>query len=86
MDNDKGDREKRHNEAPIPDNLEDWLTEEQLLALKHVESFGWQLKFIRRPAFQDPIVVLFSADGNKIGVMEKDGKIDMNPDITLREE
>jgi len=79
------DREKRHNSEPIPSNLEDWLTEDQLMALKHVESFGWQLKFIRRPAFEDPIVVLFGADGNKIGVMGKDGKIDMNPDIKIRD-
>lgn len=79
------DKEKRHNDVPIPDNLEDWLTEDQLMALKHVESFGWELKFIRRPAFQDPIVVLFNSNGNKIGVLEKDGKIDMNPDIIIRD-
>lgn len=85
MDNEKGDREKRHNDAPIPRNLEDWLTKEQLLAIKAVEKFGWELKFLRRPVFQDPIVVLFSPDGSKIGIMDKDGKIDVNPDITLRE-
>lgn len=79
------DNEKRHNSDPVPNNLEDWLSEDQLMALKHVESFGWQLKFIRRPAFQDPVVVLISADGDKIGVMGKDGKIDMNPDIKIRE-
>ena len=79
------DNEKRHNSDPVPSNLEDWLTEDQLMALKHVESFGWQLKFIRRPAFQDPVVVLISADGDKIGVMGKDGKIDMNSDIKIRE-
>jgi len=78
-------QDKRHNSEPIPSNLEDWLTQDQLMALKHVESFGWQLKFVRRPAFQDPIVVLFSADDKKIGVMGKDGKIDMNPDIQIRE-
>lgn len=79
------DQEKRHDSEPIPSNLEDWLTQDQLMALKHVESFGWQLKFVRRPAFQEPIVVLFSADDKKIGVMGKDGKIDMNPDIQIRE-
>jgi hypothetical protein len=78
-------QDKRHDSEPIPSNLEDWLTQDQLMALKHVESFGWQLKFVRRPAFQDPIVVLFSADNKKIGVMGKDGKIDMNPDIQIRE-
>lgn len=79
------DQDKRHNSEPIPSNLEDWLTQDQVMALKQVENFGWSLKFVRRPAFQDPVVVLYSADGNKIGVMGKDGKIDMNPDIKVRD-
>ena len=78
------DNEKRHDSDPIPKNLEDWLTQDQIMALKHVESFGWELKFVRRPAFQDPIVVLYSGNGDTIGVMGKDGKIDMNPDIKIR--
>ena len=79
------DKEKRHNDVPIPENLEDWLTQDQLDALKQLENFGWKLKFIRRPAFQDPIVIIYSENGSKIGLLEKDGKIDMNPDITIRD-
>ena len=79
------DNEKRHNDDPIPENLEDWLTQDQLDALKQIRNFGWELKFVRRPAFQDPVAIIFCDNGKKIGVLEKDGKIDMNPDITIRD-
>lgn len=79
------ENDKRHNDDPIPKNLEDWLSQDQLDALKQISNFGWELKFVRRPAFQDPVAVIFCADGNKIGVLEKDGKINMNPDITIRD-
>ena len=79
------DYEKRDREDPIPDNLEKILSEFQLLALHRIEGFGWELRFVRRPPFQAPTVVVFSADGNKIGVLEEDGRINMEPDIQLRQ-
>ena len=79
------DNDKRTGQLAIPDNLEDWLSEEQMQMLHQIESFGWHIKFIRRPVFQDPIIVLVSDDGKKIGILEKDGKINMDPDITRRD-
>lgn len=76
--------EKRDQEKPIPDNLEEILSEFQIMALHRIEGFGWELRFVRRPTFQAPTVVVFSADGTKIGVLEEDGRINMEPDITLR--
>lgn len=77
--------EKRRDADPIPKNLEDWLSQDQLDALKQLGNFGWQLKFIRRPAFQDPIVIVYSRDKDEFGVLEKDGKIDMDSGITIRD-
>ena len=79
------DRDKRHDDAAIPGNLADWLSVDQMHALKNLENFGWRLKFVRRPAFQEMVVILYCADGNKFGVLEKDGKLNMNPDITIRD-
>jgi len=79
------DSEKRDQEKPIPDNLEDILSEFQLMALHRIESFGWELKFVRRSPGHDPIPVIVSDDGNKIGVLEDDGRINMEPDIIIRE-
>lgn len=76
--------EKRDQEKPIPDNLEEMLSDFQIMALHRIEGFGWELRFVRRPTFQVPTVVVFSADGAKIGVLEEDGRINMEPDIKLR--
>jgi len=35
--------------------------------------------------FQEPVAVVFSAEGNKIGILEEDGRINMEPDIMVRE-
>lgn len=79
------DEEKRDREKPIPDNLEEILSEFQVMALRRIESFGWELRFVRRLTFQIPTVVVFSADGTKIGVLEEDGRINMESDIKLRD-
>ena len=77
--------EKRRDADPIPVNLEDWLSQDQLDALKQIGNFGWQLKFIRRPAFQDPTVIIYSRDKDLYGVLEEDGSIDTDSGITIRD-
>ena len=79
------DAEKRDLEKPIPDNLEDILSEFQLMALHRIESFGWELQFVRRPPGHEAIPVIVNDDGNKIGVLEDDGRINMETDIIIRE-
>ncbi len=81
---DKKENEKRKGETPIPDDLESLLSEHQLLALRRVEGFGWQLKFVRRPLFLAPVIIIMNNDGDSIGVLEEDGKINMEPDIKIR--
>ena len=78
------DREKRTGEKPVPENLGEMLNPIQLSALRQIESFGWQLKFVRRPLFQDPLPIVYSADGEKIGILEDDGRLNMEPDIQVR--
>jgi hypothetical protein len=78
------DREKRKGEKPIPDNLQETLNPAQLLALRQIENFGWSLRFVRRPLFQEPVPVVVSGDGNTIGVLEEDGRVNMQTDIELR--
>ena len=54
-------------------------------ALRGISHFGWDLHFVRRPLFQDPIPVLFNKERNKYIVLEADGSINENPDIDIRE-
>jgi len=79
------DDEKRDTEKSIPDNLEDIHSEFQMMALRRIEGFGWELRFVRRPSYQVPTPVVFSADGGKIGVLEEDGRINMESEIKLRD-
>jgi hypothetical protein len=76
--------EKRRGDNPVPDQGIEMLTELQRLALLRIEGFGWRLHFIRRPLFQDPVAVVVDGAGQKIGVLEEDGRINMDPDIKVR--
>lgn len=80
------DREKRKGEkaVPVPEDLEEVLNGDQLMTLRQIERFGWRLAFIRRPVFQEPIPVVVTGDNEKIGVLEEDGRLNMNPSIKLR--
>jgi len=79
------DQEKRKGDEPVPDNAIKMLNQMQIMALHQIEGYGWQLQFIRRPLFQDPVPVVIDADGKKIGILEDDGRINMEPDIKVRE-
>jgi hypothetical protein len=78
------DREKRKGEKAVPEDLEDVLNQDQIMTLRQIERFGWRLGFVRRPVFQQPVPVVLTADDQKIGVLEEDGRLNMNPDIKLR--
>jgi hypothetical protein len=77
-------QEKRKGQEPIPDNILELLTDMQLLALKRIENFGWTLKFVRRPLFQAPVVVVENATGMSIGVLDEDGEVDLQADLNVR--
>ena len=75
------ERRKQHYDY---DELVKHLNESQVLALKQIERFGWELHFVRKPLFQDIIPVVISADKGSIGVLEEDGRINMDTDIKFR--
>ncbi len=77
--------ERRTGEEPVPRNPERHLNTTQLSVLHQVEGFGWKLKFLRRPLFQDSVAVITNADGSQTGVLEEDGEINMNSEIPFRE-
>ena len=79
------DKDKRKGEEPVPDNATEMLNQLQILALRRLEGYGWRLQFIRRPLFQDVVAVMTDGEGNKIGVLEEDGRINMEPELEIRE-
>lgn len=77
--------DKRKGDKPLPDEIKEYLNDAQLTGLHNIEAFGWQLKFIRRPLFQDPVAVVVNPDGTSIGILEEDGRITLEPDIGVRD-
>jgi hypothetical protein len=78
------DSEKRKGEKHVPDDASGLLNELQVLALRRIEGFGWRLQFIRRPLFQEPVAVIVDNSGARIGILEEDGRINMEPGIEVR--
>lgn len=79
------EQENRLKQPPIPAKLDEFLNIEQMLALKQVESYGWQLEFVRRPLFQKVTAVIVGPGGNPVGILEEDGSINQNPNIVIRD-
>ena len=77
--------DKRSNDKPVPDNINEYLNEAQSAELHHIESFGWTLKYIRRPLFQERVVAVMSPDGTSIGILEEDGRLNLESNIDTRE-
>lgn len=69
---------------PIPEHVEKYLNEDQQAQLQTLEKFGWNIKFIRRPLFQEPVVIVVNPSVNSIAVVENDGRLNQQPGIELR--
>lgn len=50
---------ERDKQPAVPEDWPRYLTEDQKIALRTYENFGYSLYFIRRPLFQVPTVVLY---------------------------
>lgn len=76
--------DKRKGEQPVPDDIKDYLNQAQLGELHKIEGFGWKLVYVRRPLFQETVVVVTDAGGGSIGVLEEDGRLNLDPGIETR--
>ena len=78
-----GTERRRTPPAPCRE-LERNLNTAQLLTLRELEHFGWELKFVRRPTFQPVIPIVFDGDRKNFAVIESDGSLNEHPSITIR--
>jgi len=79
------ERERRKEGILIPDNLEELLNKTQLQALSGMKHSEWELWFVRRPLFQEPVPVVHNTKDGSIGILDKDGSIRTQTDIKVRE-
>src|SRR5436190_13771582 len=73
------DKERRSGQRELSSVLKRQLNDAQLMTLRGLEGFGWELKFIRRKPFQEPIAVIFDGDRKTFAVLEADGSLNEKP-------
>jgi len=78
------DREKRKGGVPIPENLIEILTEAQWQALSGIKYSGWELRFLRKPVFQAPELIIQNSGDGRTGILDVDGRIRIK-NIKMRE-
>ena len=76
--------ENRNRLPPIPPDLKGVLTENQFLAMRSIEGFGWNLEFVRRQGTPKPIVVVSNPTGQTLGILEEDGRLNLQHGIKFR--
>ncbi len=81
---DKKEQKERRNASRIATALKRELNESQLTTLYGLERYGWELKFVRRPMFQQSIAIVFDADRKTFAVLEADGTLNENPGFDIR--
>ena len=80
------DREKRKGEPPIPVDFQDALSPDQIMTLRQIENFGWQVAFVRRPLFQEKVIVVTTSDNKRYGVIEETGELNLQAEIRIRDQ
>ncbi len=79
------DSERRKISRQKPAEMERDLNDAQLITLRNLENFGWELRFVRNPLFQEPVAVLVDTDTGECSVLEEDGDLNKNHDLTIRD-
>jgi hypothetical protein len=78
------EKDRRSGYKELSSVLKRQLNDAQLLTLRGLEAFGWELKFIRRKPFQEPIAVIFDGDRKTFAVLEADGSLNESPSFEIR--
>jgi hypothetical protein len=78
------DRERRKAPAPPGRALERLLNAAQIDTLRSLESFGWELKFVRKPLFQPAVPIVMDSSRKNYASIEDDGKLNENPPFKIR--
>ena len=76
--------ERRVNEEPVPDVLEDFLSTQQLESIAELESQNWFLWFLRRAPGQTPIPFLFDLELGSVAILNSDGSLDRDHGLPFR--
>ena len=76
------EKERRTGQSPIPADITRYMNTSQTLSVHQLESFGWHVKFVRQPLFQQPEIFIADSNNEVVGVLLEDGTVsneDMPP-------
>ena len=68
------DKCKRGIKPAVPFGYEALLTQDQRHVVDRCRGFGWELHFIRRPLFSDPVVVMIDASDHQHWLIHDNGE------------
>jgi hypothetical protein len=78
-------KDRRTNGYRVGEALARELNAAQQLTLQDIESFGWELKFVRRPISVMAVPVVFGPDGKTVGILDQDCSLNTDVKLTVRE-
>lgn len=70
------ERCKRGIKPPVPFGYESLLTEDQRHRIDTCRRFGWELAFIRRPLFSDPMVIMVDGNARQHWLITDNGELE----------
>ena len=78
------EKERRIGLDAIPEDIKSRMTGPQRGTLARLEGFGWSLQFVRRPLFQEQVIVLVDPAGKEHAILLEDGTMDRDIDLATR--
>ena len=78
------DQDRRKSDIPVPDNLEEVLNVAQQRTLTGITYSGWVPRFLRRPMFQEPVLILHHPEEGGIAILDADGRLETQAGVKLR--
>ena len=76
--------DKRQKQPAIPEQIAEHLNNLQMTTINKMESFGWQLFFIRRPLFQETVTIMHFPETGETALIEEDGTFNKSHSIYVR--
>ena len=68
----------------IPKDIKSYMTKLQRDTLARLRVVGWSIQFVRRPLYEDQVILLVDSSGEQQAVLQEDGSIIRNPEISVR--
>ena len=77
-------KERRAGNIAVTKETIGYLSQQQLCTLNRLERFGWNLKFVRHPLFQDVTAVINNPETSDLAIIEGDGTFNKDHGLFFR--